>query len=133
MSYMPRKIYKPFIKEEEKTIMLVLPIKKKWFDMICSGKKKEEYRQMNHYYMSRFMNAFGFVMVGDKMLYGNDVPEEIRVEWPVPIILRNGYSLKSPQIKCMCNLRIGHGNGEWGAEPGIVYYILEIKNISHIL
>ncbi len=25
--------------------MLVLPIKKKWFDMICSGEKKEEYRE----------------------------------------------------------------------------------------
>ena len=27
--------------------MLVLPIKKKWFDMIASGEKKEEYREIN--------------------------------------------------------------------------------------
>ena len=25
--------------------MLTLPIKKKWFDMILSGEKKEEYRE----------------------------------------------------------------------------------------
>ena len=25
--------------------MLTLPIKKKWFDMIVSGEKKEEYRE----------------------------------------------------------------------------------------
>ena len=40
--------------------MLTLPIKKKWFDMIASGEKKEEYREIKPYYDSRFMNAFGF-------------------------------------------------------------------------
>ena len=29
--------------------MLILPIKKKWFDMIVSGEKKEEYREIKHY------------------------------------------------------------------------------------
>ena len=35
--------------------MLTLPIKKKWFDMIVSGEKKEEYREIKPYYDSRFM------------------------------------------------------------------------------
>ena len=26
--------------------MLILPIKKKWFDMILSGEKREEYREI---------------------------------------------------------------------------------------
>lgn len=30
--------------------MLILPIKKKWFDMILSGEKKEEYREIKEYY-----------------------------------------------------------------------------------
>lgn len=38
--------------------MLTLPIKKKWFDMIVSGEKKEEYREIKPYYDSRFMDAF---------------------------------------------------------------------------
>ena len=42
--------------------MLTLPIKKKWFDMIVSGEKKEEYREIKPYYDSRFMNAFGFLL-----------------------------------------------------------------------
>lgn len=29
--------------------MLILPIKKKWFDMIASGQKKEEYREVKEY------------------------------------------------------------------------------------
>ena len=40
--------------------MLVLPIKKKWFEMIASGEKREEYREIKPYYDSRFMNIFGF-------------------------------------------------------------------------
>lgn len=49
--------------------MLTLPIKKKWFDMIVSGEKKEEYREIKPYYDSRFMNAFGFLLVGGQMVY----------------------------------------------------------------
>lgn len=33
--------------------MLVLPIKRKWFDPILSGKKKEEYREIKHPLASR--------------------------------------------------------------------------------
>lgn len=35
-------------------MMLTLPIKKKWFDMIVAGEKKEEYREIKPYYDSRF-------------------------------------------------------------------------------
>lgn len=42
---------------------MILPIKKKWYDMIVSGEKKEEYREIKPYYDSRFMNAFGFIEV----------------------------------------------------------------------
>lgn len=39
--------------------MLVLPIKKKWFDMIISGEKKEEYREMKKYYDQKLYKYFG--------------------------------------------------------------------------
>lgn len=38
---------------------LVLTIKKKWFDMILSGKKTEEYREIKPYWETRFINYFG--------------------------------------------------------------------------
>lgn len=34
--------------------MLILPIKKKWYDMIFLGEKKEEYREIKPYYETRF-------------------------------------------------------------------------------
>lgn len=96
--------------------------------MIASGEKKEEYREIKEYYDSRFMNAFGVIFIGDEMLH-NVLPEIEQVEWPVPVIFRNGYSAESRQIKTMCTLSIGTGKPEWGAEPGKKYYILHIEKV----
>ena len=116
--------------------MLTLPIKKKWFDMIASGEKKEEYREIKEYYETRFQNLFGAITIYPssifseryeyELLQGNDVPEEIRQDRVQEIIFRNGYSKNSPQLKCKCILRLGKGKEEWGAEKGKVYYIIEI-------
>lgn len=116
--------------------MLILPIKKKWFDMILSGEKKEEYREIKKYYETRFQNLFGAITIypssifSDRskyeLLQGEAVPEEIRKDSIQEIIFRNGYSKDSKAIKARCRLRIGKGRLEWGAEPDKQYYILEI-------
>jgi len=36
--------------------ILHLNLKKKWFDMIASGEKKEEYREMKKYWIKRMTN-----------------------------------------------------------------------------
>lgn len=43
--------------------MLILPIKRKWFDMILSGEKKEEYRDIKPYYDTRLMDASGIIQL----------------------------------------------------------------------
>ncbi len=40
--------------------MLILPIKKKWLDMILTGEKKEEYRQIKSYWTVRIVHWLGF-------------------------------------------------------------------------
>ena len=112
--------------------MLILPIKKKWFDMITSGEKKEEYREIKPYYDSRFMNEFGFLLVGGQMVYGEAAPEEIRTPWPVLVVFRNGYSKDSPEVVCKCTLQFGKGKPEWGAEPGKLYYVLKIEKVEEV-
>ena len=39
--------------------LLVLPIKGKWFYMIRTGQKKEEYRTLSGYYHTRFRSILG--------------------------------------------------------------------------
>lgn len=96
--------------------MLILPIKKKWFNMILSGEKKEEYREIKPYWTMRFLNEFGLNFQG-----------KVR-----HIVFRNGYSKNSPVMLCDCKLREGQGKKEWGAEPNKEYYILEILEILEV-
>lgn len=91
--------------------MLTLPIKKKWFDMIKSGEKKEEYREIKPYYKTR-LEKIG--------LRGGN------------ILLRNGYSKSSPTLKIGCYITIGHGKEEWGAEPGKSYYVIRILDVEEV-
>lgn len=94
--------------------MLILPIKKKWFDMVLLGKKKEEYREIKPYYESRFKNAW-------KGLTGGNAQREI--------MFRNGYNKNSPSFIAKCTLSVGTGKEEWGAEKGKEYFILTVQEI----
>lgn len=106
--------------------MLVLPIKAKWFEMIRRGEKKEEYREIKPYYTSRFERLFPYNIhknkIGELWYLGDrTMPQEI--------IFRNGYLNTSPQIKCLCKLKIGKGKVELGAIENKRYYILDIIEI----
>ena len=98
--------------------MLTLPIKKKWLDMILSGEKKEEYREIKPYWTTRFAKAFEFE---NGVPTGNGTQE---------IILRNGYGADVPCVKVLCSLQVKTGNPEWGAELGVLYYVLKIQRIT---
>ena len=98
--------------------MLILPIKKKWFDMILSGEKKEEYREIKPYYQSRFNH--------ERLLNQDNLPQFHKAR----IMFRNGYSKQSPSFIATVTLSIGKGKPEWGAEKDKDYYILKIWEIE---
>ena len=108
--------------------MLTLPIKRKWFDMILSGEKPEEYRDKTEYYETRFMNHFGYILINGKLVKA-DWLKEIKKEDRQPVVFRNGYSRNSPSFVAMCSLSVGTGNPERGAEKGKEYYKLKIHEI----
>lgn len=100
--------------------MLTLPIKGKWFYMILSGEKGEEYREIKPYCTSRFKKIFD-MHPHSNMPYGID-KREIR--------FRNGYGSSRPEFIALCTLDIKTGREEWGAEPGKEYYVLKIHEIT---
>ena len=109
--------------------MIILPIKKKWFDMIASGEKKEEYREIKPYYTSRFVKALGFPVKSES----EDVKEllsQMQTIKSIEVMFRNGYSNESPTIIANCFISIGTGKEEWGASEGENYYILHIDKIE---
>lgn len=110
--------------------MLILPIKKKWFNMILSGEKKEEYREIKPYYETRFMNTFGMICVDGKYIKCSEIGLiECEKEPIQPIMFRNGYSKNSPSFIAKCTLSVGTGREEWGAEKDKQYFVLTVHEI----
>ena len=105
--------------------MLTLPIKKKWFDMILSGEKKEEYREYNDYYDSRFYHLRVKEIIPNKQY-------SMYTESPRYVLFRNGYRKDSPTIKCEVEISRGCGKSEWGAEPNKEYYVLKILSVEEV-
>lgn len=88
--------------------ILNLTLKKKWFDMILSGEKTEEYREIKSYWISRLMT-------------GNDFKD---IEY---IRFTNGYSKDAPTFLIYCkHIEMAEGRPEWGAEPNTKYFVLKL-------
>ena len=105
--------------------MIILPIKKKWYDMILSGEKKEEYREISNYYYSRFKNVLGFNEMNKVLHSVSEYKSNV-----FDVVFRNGYRSNSPHIWAEVRLLVGTGKMKWGAEKDKVYYILEILRIK---
>ncbi len=86
--------------------------------MIMSGEKTEEYREITPHYKSRFKNIF-CMHPYSCIPAGGDTHE---------IMLRNGYSRKSPSGIVTVSLSIKTGRPEWGAEQGKEYFVLKIHD-----
>ena len=86
---------------------LHLTLKKKWFDMILSGIKKEEYREIKPYWDSR--------------LSGKNFD---RIEF------MNGYGKKAPRFEIeLKNIAKGFGKSGWGADSKQEVYVLKLGKI----
>lgn len=109
---------------------LILPIKKKWFDMIKAGIKKEEYREIKPYWTKRFSNYFTrFYNTNSEKDDFGEMPKYLWFKEKKIVRFRNGYGNNVPEIVCECTLKEGYGREEWGAEPGIRYYVFTIRRI----
>ena len=104
--------------------MLTLPIKKKWFDMILFGEKKEEYREIKPYWTKRFENNLDEVVLN--MNYRFPIIESAKGT----VIFKNGYQKNAPKIKCKVIIKTNIGKIEWGAEPNKEYYVLKILSVE---
>ena len=90
--------------------VLHLTLKKEWFDMIASGVKKEEYRELKDYWKKR-LEGKAFTHVH----------------------FRNGYAKDAPVMVCELNaIRKGLGVKEWGAQDNTKYYVLMLGKQQYL-
>lgn len=102
--------------------ILHLTLKKKWFDMIASGEKTEEYREIKPYWIRRFLNYDldidrRFVFCDQETVY--DVIE-----------FKNGYAKDSPRITVEYKgLNIGNTKEGWSDEYQTEVFVLKLGKI----
>jgi len=114
--------------------MLIIPIKRKWLEMIRRNEKQEEYRALTPYYSTRFRKFFTYRPLSNAQTIAVIRAASSKGGLPVrDIVLRAGYSLLSPAIMVKGTLVIGEGKPEWGAEPGKEYYIIRIEEVEDLI
>jgi len=80
--------------------ILHLTLKKKWFDMILSGEKKEEYRDDKMYWRKRLLLPGE---TGDAKFFNE-------------IHFKHGYGKNAPTLRVEClGVGSGYGKHKWGA------------------
>lgn len=85
--------------------ILYITVKRKWYDMVKAGIKKEEYREIKEYYYPRL----GFRVNRNGKLVRKSGFEEF-----THVIFRNGYHSNSPQFMIECRgIDIGPAVPEW--------------------
>ena len=110
---------------------LILPLKKKWFDMIKDGIKKEEYREISEYWRKRLVDEISLVREfnstkDSKMTCGELLKKHVRkfdklvftLGYPKADDTERRLEFKNPRIQT------GKGRTEWGAEPGKTYFVI---------
>lgn len=118
---------------------LHLTLKKKWFDMILSGKKKEEYREIKQYWNKRITGSYIYDIitrekVSDSSCYSviSQNADILRNDW-LPkqfdrIVFRKGYSKDTITVECL-GIEYGRGKTEWGAEKDKFYFVIKLGEI----
>lgn len=124
-----------------KTLHLVL--KRKWFEMIASGIKTEEYREIKPYWEKRLLDYKGlsdyYVTYHDeltiKRLFFPHRPliENICSAFPrgyTHVTFQLGYQKNAPRMTFEIeNISIGKGHKDWGAPHNEVFIIKLGKKI----
>lgn len=96
---------------------LTLSLKKQWFDMIKAGIKKEEYREINRYWIARLVAAM-VPFTGMVLSFTNFDRLVFTLGYPKAGDTERRLTFNNPKI------RIGTGRPEWGAEPGKLYFVI---------
>ena len=110
--------------------ILKLTLKKQWFDMILSGEKTVEYREVKPYFVSRltfipkeYFKHWANESIANHLLRDND---NFRYDYDA-VEFTNGYSKDSRKvILFLNNIDVGKGKSGWGAEEDVIYFRIHL-------
>ena len=116
--------------------ILHLTLKKKWFDMIASGEKKEEYREIKPYWETQFRLYRGQLLSKSrwenfwKDTYSLDIESRLSYSNFDAIEFKNGYSKDAPKmIVEFEGIEIGKAKSEWSDNWQGEVFIIKLGEI----
>lgn len=117
---------------------LKLTLTKKWFALVLSGEKKEEYREIKKHWVQRFVTQKYTLQdyqrhgVIDSITGNAEYYSENKMEQFDFVEFTNGYSKNSPKVTIEClGITISPGKTEHGAIEGNRYFTIKLgKEIS---
>lgn len=122
---------------KKKSTTLTLSLNRKWFDLIKSGEKTEEYRRFGrvpfgmHLPKAESQSVFYWNTRLVKHIFPKLEDDEnysiIQKDFD-KLVFTLGYPKKSDTSRRLVfknpRIRIGTGKPEWGAEPGELYFVI---------
>ena len=117
-------------KYNSNTLDLVLKIK--WYEMIESGQKREEYRKIGAFWSKRLCVSptVGKCRERVPMCKIGDVPDIARC-WSSRkfdfVRFHRAYTSTTMTFS-VAGIEIAEGNPEWGAIPGVKYFVIKLGN-----
>lgn len=94
--------------------ILHLVLKHKWFDMIKSGEKKQEYRDITDYWKARLVES-------------DDLKQQFKAKDFDVVRFQRGYTKDPETIAFRCEgIHIGAGSVEWGAIQYKHYFVINL-------
>ena len=121
--------------KDNKTLHLVL--KRKWWDMIASREKKEEYREVCHYWATRLLNEqyrwysqnTDYPKDFDWWLFWKLATKSISFREYSKVCFHLGYTNTTMTFNIV-KMSMGIGTEsckeEWGAEPNKHYFVIKL-------
>ena len=129
--------------------VLHLTLKKKWFDMIASGEKTEEYREVTNFILPRLIELEEPFHLADAYILYHSVREafwfsvgyrrtkELALEFIFSMCAKwksydavtfiNGYRKDSKRITVkFLGVEYKEGREDWGAEAGNKYFVIKL-------
>lgn len=121
--------------------ILYLPMNRKWFNLVYSGEKKEEYRLFKPHWATRIRrwidsNSPDNIVTHLTPDYGAEISILMESNGKnLPICFFNGYHKNAPKFNAMCSrveLRKESLHPEWGEDAynGELHFVLHIGQVE---
>lgn len=109
--------------------VLNLTLKKEWFDLIKSGEKIEEYRELKDYWFDRLTVEGLDNILTSAFVFGFEIYQPRFKTFDV-VKFTNGYGKNAPNFMVeLDGIEIKKGNEKWGAEKGVRYFVIKLGKI----